>query len=163
MGTIVHFGIDEQAALPVLTQAGYKILTCGTSIALLSHALDQNDPDAVAISEATHSPNESLWNCIRSRTKAPVVIFAGVTSHCNLPEVDLVIAPLTPTREWLTAIAALVEDCRARRKEVQQTRESASHLRREAEGLREKAAETRRVSEDTVADVAKWKRRKPHD
>jgi len=133
--TIVHFGVDEQATLQVLAQDGYSIKTCGISIEILNLTLDQEEADAIVISEASAPMSASLVRSARPHSTAPLVVFAAPSSQCDYSEVDLIIPPFTQPASWLSAIAELMQECKATRTEAGQIRQRAAELHQKRSSL----------------------------
>ena len=129
---IVHFGIDQRAALPILQQNGYDLKDCGISLPRLDDALNAADVDAVVISESTSQPAVEAASITRSHSSALLILFENTKSTSNRESFDLVIPLRVPSSRWLKQVAQLIEKTYALRQTQSVPERSGSSLHQSA-------------------------------
>jgi CheY-like chemotaxis protein len=129
---IVHFGIDQRAALPILQQNGYDLEDCGISLPRLDDALNAADVDAVVISQSTSQPAVEAASITRSHSSALLILFENTKSTSNRESFDLVIPLRVPSSRWLKQVAQLIEKTYALRQTQSVPERSDSSLHQSA-------------------------------
>lgn len=134
--TIIHFGADLAARIPVLQSAGFMVDVC-SSIDSLIERMQQEESDAVVVSERQELNLDSVITAARSYTPTPLILFAREQNLQNEADFDLVIAPFTPPRQWLTNIVELIARSKTLQAESESLRAEASALRSESRAARQ--------------------------
>ncbi len=136
---IVHFGTDDCHRALVLTNTGYEVADCGTSLKALESALQENEFCAIAISEDHTRLAEQAAITARSLTAVPIILFEGAARRYDSSNFDHIIERGTPPPDWLRQFAAVVDRSRA-------TREQSRNISRESAFLQQQSAGTRAIA-----------------
>jgi CheY-like chemotaxis protein len=110
---IVHFGLDEHAIVSTLANRGYDVDECGYSISKLNDALHREESSALALEEDGVPLGEEIVTSVRSVSPLPLILFQDGTRTYDSSIFDLVIPLGTPTKDWLSKVAQLIERSRA--------------------------------------------------
>jgi CheY-like chemotaxis protein len=145
MGTrIIHFGIDPGGGiLAALAGNGYEVNACGASIPKLKRVLQQDDFDAIVVTEKGASEAVRVLATVRSLGNAPLILFQDESRSCDPSQFDLVIPEYAPLPDLVKRVAALIERSRAIRAETKIQGERFHSLLREAASLREQSVTAR--------------------
>jgi hypothetical protein len=110
---IVHFGCDDCHRIAALKRAGYLVEDCGSTSLLHAALVEVQGADAVVIAENDGAALCDLISLTRATSMVPLILFQGRNPHYDESDFDLVVPALTGTRQWLTAIAALIRERRS--------------------------------------------------
>jgi CheY-like chemotaxis protein len=141
---IIHFGIDPGGGiLAALAGNGYEVNACGASIPKLKRVLQQDDFDAIVVTEKGASEAVRVLATVRSLGNAPLILFQDESRSCDPSQFDLVIPEYAPLPDLVKRVAALIERSRAIRAETRIQGERFHSLLREAASLREQSVTAR--------------------
>ncbi|HEU5403039.1 MAG TPA: hypothetical protein VFU86_16905 [Terriglobales bacterium] len=142
-GVVIHFGVDSSYRLPLLQNAGFEVVDCGTSVPRFHRAVRNHEVFAVAVS---HNASRELpiVEELRALKPVPLILFAGVDVSHGYPDFDLVIPSLTPPPNWLTQLSELLKKSKRVAEESAAIRAQSVTLRQQSAALRAKSASTRK-------------------
>ena len=130
----------------VLRSAGYSVEVCPSLLNLHSVLQSAEKPDAVIMSDLQPIGRHDAITLVRTQSSASLILFQHADYTPDESDFDLVIPNLTPVKEWLEQIAALIESSRAPHASAQSTRKQSAELRQESNAARENSAEERQRS-----------------
>ena len=106
--TVIHFGRDDAQHVKALRHAGYKVRESKSLNRLLIDLQDENELNAVIVSEAEPRRAEQAAVLVRHFSGAPLILFRP--SHVAIDEsrFDRVYSSPVPAANWLFDIAVLV-------------------------------------------------------
>lgn len=159
-GVVIHFGVDSSYRLPLLQNAGFEVVNCGTSLPDFTRAIDSHEVCAVAVSQDSSNELQVIKE-VRSIKPVPVIVFARVGAPERFPDVDLVIPALTPPPNWLKQIAVLLQKSREIAEQAASIRSQPAALRQESAALRAKSASERERSaseRSKCLDANQWEK-----
>jgi hypothetical protein len=163
---IIHFGTDSCSRLLVLEHAGYDVDDCPSLIKLDSALAARRSAAAVLMTEDPRVPRREAITLVRSRSSAPLILFQTVAPSVDELEFDLVIPVLTPPREWLEKIAAIIERSRSIIADSKSVREQSVALRQQASVIRRQSALERERSareHSRIDELTRQHREEPAD
>lgn len=140
--TIIHFGADLAARIPVLQSAGFQVDTC-SSIDSLIERMDRKEVDAVVVPEQPWLNVDGVVSVTRSRASILAILFAETQSQPCKTDFDLVVPAFTLPQKWLADIMELMAQSKALQAESQRLQAAASALRGESSAVRQRSAEER--------------------
>jgi len=156
---VIYFGCDDCYRVPVLRNAGYEVHQL-ESLDELSIDLQQNQVDAVIVSEDDGQAAGRAITLAREQTTAPLILFrrsAGELDENRL--CDQVYWPGVRAEDWLSQTADLIALCRESRKQSLAIQAQSQQLRREAQSVRE---ESRRQRERAHVESVQRPQRPQH-
>lgn len=149
---VLHIGNDHCHRIMVLRRAGYSVEAC-PFLGNLDTALHNDDKlAAVAMSEADASARQQALTLIRSISTAPVILFKHAIYYPDEADFDLVIPNLTPPKDWLNSVAAIIARSRALRAQSKIVRERSATLVRETAAATEKLIELLQRSKEILGN-----------
>jgi hypothetical protein len=106
--TLLYCGADDCRRVPVLSQAGFRVVPCA-SVAELAQALKET-PDVAAIlfQEERGNPADAAAELAWKRSSAARVLFQHPSGESSAEKFDLIVAPGTPPSRWRQQLAQLV-------------------------------------------------------
>ncbi len=141
--SMVHFGNDESFRLPILSNAGFSVLVCGTSVTALHDAVFGMDIDADLFSEGGAPFDAYVPSLARKLNPAPLIVFQGAHERCNPSEFDLVIPSFSHSRDWLASISDLLKHSSSIQEHSKALRIQSSLLREDSARVRAKSRQER--------------------
>jgi hypothetical protein len=135
--TIVHFGVDRAARIPVLASAGFEVDIC-SSIDSLIETLERQHVAAVVLPDKPTVNPEGIVDLIRSESATPLILFAEQPGQPYDKNFDLVIPVLTPPQKWLADIVQLIAHTKAVIANSQSLHAQTSVLRNESRASRQR-------------------------
>lgn len=134
--TIIHFGVDLAARVPVLESAGFEVDIC-SSIDSLMERVQRESTDAVVVPERQELNLGGVITVVRSYTLTSLVLFAQGRDQRYEADFDLIIEPFTPPQQWVKHIAELIAQSKVLQAESRYLQAQASTLRGESRATRQ--------------------------
>lgn len=142
--SIIHFGSDTCNRVLLLENVGYTVYLCGSILELQAKLKVPPEPAAILINGLDRAAVPALTVIRAVSIPPPLVFFEELTSlNSEYSNVDLIIPPLTPPKDWLKQVAALIERNRATQQSSVALREQSARLRMESTAVRANAATIR--------------------
>jgi hypothetical protein len=105
---VLFVGPDVCARTPVLSAAGYQILTCECEPAAIVGALVETPVDAVLFHCEPTAPSHLITAAARATTDAPLVLFARGSASYEEADYDLILPTLCSPQEWLPPLTETI-------------------------------------------------------
>jgi hypothetical protein len=130
--SVVYYGIDERARVPVLRSFGFCVEQCA-SLPQLEGLLQSPRVDAVLFPEP---PSLQVIDAVQHVSSVPLVTFTSDFSLEGDHRLDLVIPPMTRPDDWLSSIEQFLQRSRVLRGESNILRARSAALRAESAAIR---------------------------
>ena len=142
-GAIIHVGRDTCYRIPVMEQAGFRVVRAEPLILPVQKAIANGGFSAIAFSCDPFDPG--LVRATRQLTPAPLIGFESRVSLDKTP-FDVVIRSLTSPSIWLTELDEVIEQFHRLRDESVRLRAANAQTRQESREVRIASRATRQES-----------------
>jgi hypothetical protein len=110
---VLCFGMHDCNRSLVLLQVGYDVNRCATLIEFRDFITQRPDVHAVLIAGGPTDDRRQVVALTREHSHACLVLFDNSYDRPDEGEFDLIVSPLSPTKNWLRQVADLIERSRS--------------------------------------------------